>query len=271
MQSAPHLLALIEELRADSVRDVLLVPTAVYWGRAPQKEGSWLRLLFAENWALTTRARKFFAVLVNGRSVMVDMGEPLSLRSMLDAAPAADQARRVTRVLRGILRRQRATRIGPDLSHRRTIVARVLRARAVRAVVAAEAREKHDRYRSGLLQARKYAFEIAANYSHPFVQIAEKLLGRVWNRVYDGVKFNHADTLRQVSEGNEVVYVPVPPQPHGLPAAVLRDLPPGLRPAAHRGGHQSQHPGRGPIAAQGRRVLHPPQLSRATRSTPWCS
>ena len=104
----PHLLALIEELRADSVRDVLLVPTAVYWGRAPQKEGSWLRLLFAENWALTTRLRKFFAVLVNGRNVMVDMGEPLSLRSMLDAAPAADQARRVTRVLRGILRRQRA-------------------------------------------------------------------------------------------------------------------------------------------------------------------
>src|SRR3982751_5632080 len=29
----PHLLALIEMMRADSVRDVLLVPTAVYWGR----------------------------------------------------------------------------------------------------------------------------------------------------------------------------------------------------------------------------------------------
>ena len=133
----------------DSVRDVLLVPTAVYWGRAPQKEGSWLRLLFAENWALTSRARKFFSVLINGRNVMVEMGEPISLRSMLDCTPAHDQARRVTRVLRGILRRQRAIRIGPDLSHRRTIVARVLRARAVRAVVAAEAREKHDKFRAG--------------------------------------------------------------------------------------------------------------------------
>jgi glycerol-3-phosphate O-acyltransferase len=148
-------------------------------------------------------------VLVNGRNVMVEMGEPVSLRSMLDAAPAMDQARRITRVLRGILRRQRATRIGPDLSHRRTIVAQVLRARAVRAVVAAEARDKHDKFRPGLLQARKYAFEIAANYSHPFVQFAEKLLGRVWNRVYDGVKFNHAATLKAVSDGGfEVVYVP---------------------------------------------------------------
>ncbi len=204
----PHLLAMIETLRNDAVRDVLLVPTAVYWGRAPQKEGSWLRLLFTENWALTSRVRKFGSVLVNGRNVMVELGEPISLRSMLDASPTQAQARRMTRVLRGVLRRQRATRIGPDLSHRRTIVARVLRSRAVRAVVAAEARDKHTGYRPGLLQARKYAFEIAANYSHAFVQIAEKLLGRVWNRVYDGVKLNHAETLKQVSEGNEVVYVP---------------------------------------------------------------
>ena len=204
----PYLLALVESLSADSVRDILLVPTAVYWGRAPQKEGSWLRLLFAENWALTTRVRKFGSVLVNGRNVMVEMGEPISLRSLLDASPPGDQARRVTRILRGILRRQRAIRIGPDLSHRRTIVAQVLRARAVRAVVAADARDKHGDFRPGLLQARKYAFEIAANYSHPFVQIAEKLLGRVWNRVYDGVKINHAGTLKDVSEGNEVVYVP---------------------------------------------------------------
>ena len=203
-----HLLALIETLGADAVRDVLLVPTAVYWGRAPQKEGSWWRLMFAENWALASRARKFFTVLFNGGNVLVEFGEPISLRSMLDSAPPRAQARRMTRVLRGVLRRQRATRIGPDLSHRRTIVARVLRARAVRAVVAAEAREKHAGYRPGLLQARKYAFEIAANYSHAFVQIAEKLLGRVWNRVYDGVKFNHADTLKQVAEGNEVVFVP---------------------------------------------------------------
>jgi glycerol-3-phosphate O-acyltransferase len=203
-----HLLAVVEALRADAVRDALLVPVAVYWGRAPQKEGSWLRLLFTENWALTSRLKKFFAVLINGRSVLVEFGEPIALRSMLDGAPATDQARRMTRVLRGIFRRQRATRIGPDLSHRRTIVARVLRARAVRAVVASEAREKQARYRPGLLQARKYAFEIAANYSHAFVQFAEKVLGRVWNRVYDGVKFNHAATLKEVSEGNEVVYVP---------------------------------------------------------------
>ncbi len=205
----PYLVALIEAVREDPEMDVALVPTAVYWGRAPQREGSWLRLLFAENWAITSRLRKFFAVLVNGRNTMIELGDPISLRGLLgEEEGVAAQSRRVARVLRGVLRRQRATRIGPDLSHRRTIVARVLRARAVRAVVAQEARDKGTSPRQGLLQARKYAEEIAANYSHAFVRFMERLLSRVWNRVYDGVNFNHADTLAEVAEGNEIVYVP---------------------------------------------------------------
>jgi glycerol-3-phosphate O-acyltransferase len=91
----PYLLALVEQLtnpssNDKSVRDVLLVPTTVYWGRAPQKERSLWRLLFAENWALTSRARKIISVLINGRNVFVEFGEPVSLRGLLDAAPAAD-------------------------------------------------------------------------------------------------------------------------------------------------------------------------------------
>jgi glycerol-3-phosphate O-acyltransferase len=208
LRPPPFLIAMIDAARADPEFDVALVPTTLYWGRAPQKEGSWLRLLFAENWALTSRVRKFFTVLVNGRNTMIEIGEPISLRSLLEDEAAPAQARRVARVLRGALRRQRATRIGPDLSHRRTIVARVLRARAVRAVVAQEAREKKISRRDGLKTARKYAEEIAANYSHAFVQFMERFLSRVWNRVYDGVNFEHAETLAQVAEGNEIVYVP---------------------------------------------------------------
>ncbi len=202
------LLALVRAARADPNFDVLLIPTSVYWGRAPQKEGSWFRLLFAESWTLTSRLRKFFAVLINGRDTMLEFGEPISLRSLLEEEPQSAQARRVTRVLRGVLRRQRATRIGPDMSHRRTILARVLRARAVRQVAAAEAREKKISRRQALLRARGYGEEIAANYSHSFVRFMAIIFTRVWNRVYDGVILSHADSLPQVAQGNEIVYVP---------------------------------------------------------------
>src|SRR5215469_15561751 len=200
---------MIAVLRADPKADFLLVPVAVYWGRAPQKEGSWLRLLLVEDWALTSRARKFLQVLFNGRDTLIELDEPVSLRALLGAElGTAVRGRRVARTLRALYARQRAARIGPDLSHRRTLVNRVLRTRAVRAAVALEMRDKHLPRHKALQRARSYAWEIAANYSHAFVRFMEHALAWLWTRLYDGVVFGHAATLAAVAEGNEIIYVP---------------------------------------------------------------
>jgi len=206
----PRQLALmIAALRADPEVDFELVPAAVYWGRAPHKEASWLRLLLAENFGAVSRARKFMQVLINGRDTLLELDEPLSLRALLgEELGSAVSGRRVARTLRALYARRRAARIGPDLSHRRTIVNRVLRTRAVRAAVAQEMRERDlDRYKA-LQRARAYAWEIAANYSHAFVRLMEHALRWLWNRLYDGVVFGHAETLAAVAEGNEIIYVP---------------------------------------------------------------
>jgi glycerol-3-phosphate O-acyltransferase len=203
------LVHMVAALRAYPNLDIDLVPVAVYWGRAPQKEGSWFRLLLVEDWALTSRLRKFFQVLFNGRATLIEIDDAVSLRSLLgaDANPAM-QGRRVARSLRSLYRKQRSARIGPDLSHRRTIVTSVLRTRAVRAAVAQEMREKKITRHKAVQSAQRLAEEIAANYSHAFVRFMEHLLTRLWNRLYDGVVFEHGETLEQVTEGNEVVYVP---------------------------------------------------------------
>jgi glycerol-3-phosphate O-acyltransferase len=204
------LLALIDALRRDPGLDVSLVPAAVYWGRAPSKERSLIRLLLSEDWVIGSRVRGFFTVLFNGRSTTVQLGEPLSLRSLLEVdADTALSGRRIARQLRGQFARLRTARLGPDLSHTRTIVAEVLRTRAVRAAVAQEVREKDKRTRRAvLLEARRYANEIAANYSPVFITFMSLGLRTLWNRLYDGIEFQHVDTLQQVAEGNEIVYVP---------------------------------------------------------------
>jgi glycerol-3-phosphate O-acyltransferase len=140
---------------------------------------------------------------------MVEFGEPRSLRAALYGdAPAGIQAGRIARELRSGFRRQRASRIGPDLSHRRTIVARVLRTRAVRAAMRSEMRDRRISRDKALGIARGYAEEIAANYSHAFVVFMEQFLTRLWNRLYDGVTFEHKDTLRAIAQDSEIVYVP---------------------------------------------------------------
>ena len=204
-----QLAQMIAALRADPEADFDLVPAAVYWGRAPQKEASWLRLLLSEDFGVTSRARKFMQVLFNGRDTLLELDEPLSLRALLgEEVGGALLGKRVARTLRALYARRRATRIGPDLSHRRTIVNRVLRTRAVRAAVAQEMRERGlPRYKA-LQRARGYAWEIAANYSHAFVRFMEHALSWLWNRLYDGVVFGHGETLATVAEGNELIYVP---------------------------------------------------------------
>jgi glycerol-3-phosphate O-acyltransferase len=189
--------------------DVDLVPVAIFWGRAPDKEASLWRLFFAEDWVLVGRFRKFLHVIVNGRNTVLHFGEPVGLReSMQDGMNAPRNVRRILRSLRTTLRAQRASTIGPDLSHRRTMVAQLVKTQAVRRAVRAEMRARGLQRRAALLMARKYAVEIAANYSQPFVTFMALLLGKLWNRLYGGLEFGHIEKLSEIGDGAEIIYVP---------------------------------------------------------------
>jgi glycerol-3-phosphate O-acyltransferase len=189
--------------------DVDLVPVAIFWGRAPHKEASLWRLFFAEDWVLVGRFRKFLNVIVNGRTTVLHFGEPVGLREAMQGSMDAPRSvRRILRGLRTTLRAQRASTIGPDLSHRRTMVAQLVKTQAVRRAVRAEMRTRRLQHRAALLLARKYAVEIAANYSQPFVTFMALLLGRLWNRLYDGLEFGHIENLSEVGDGAEIIYVP---------------------------------------------------------------
>jgi len=221
---APRYLAqLVASATADPNFDVDLVPVAIFWGRAPLKEVSLWRLLFTEDWVLMGRCRKFLNIVFNGRNTVVYFGEAVPLRNAMSDLPPARSVRRVLRTLRAELRAQRASTIGPDLSHRRTMVVHVLRTQAVRREVRREMQARAEQARPGrgrkrqsrraprraaLLTARKYAVEIAANYSQSFVTFMALLLGRLWNWLYDGVEFEHVDKLSEVGDGAEIIYVP---------------------------------------------------------------
>jgi glycerol-3-phosphate O-acyltransferase len=194
---------------ADRTLEVDLLPITVLWGRAPDKADSWIRLLLSENWERAGRLRRLLSVLVNGRNLFVQFGEPVSLRAIVDEGPEPSRAvRRVTRTLRLALARQRAAAIGPDLSHRRTMVTQVLRTSAVRRAMADEMRTKKISRRDALKQAQEYAAEIAANYSHVFVALIARALTWFWTKLYDGVETHNFEQLQRVADGAEIVYVP---------------------------------------------------------------
>src|SRR5580692_466008 len=209
-QRAPRFLVqLVAAAAAHSQLDVDLVPVAIFWGRAPHKEASLWRLLFAENWVLVGRFRKLLNVLVNGRNTLVHFGQPVRLRDAVqDGMNEQRSVRRLMRNLRSILRAQRASTIGPDLSHRRTLVAQLLKTADVRGAVRREMQARRLTRRAALIAARKHAIEIAANYSEAFVRFMSMALGWLWNRLYDGVEFEHVEKLAEIGDGAEIIYVP---------------------------------------------------------------
>jgi glycerol-3-phosphate O-acyltransferase len=206
----PEALRLLADAAArDIAFEVDLVPVSLFWGRAPGRQRSWFRLLVAEGWDIGGRFRKVLSLLVNGRNLLLLFGDALPLQpSLAETRGLPRGPRRLWRQLRAQLRNQRVATVGPDLSHRRTIVAQVLRTRSVRRAVRGEMQEKGVGRREALKKARHYAFEIAANYSHWFVTLMYGVLSWLWNRLYDGVELANFSSLESVAEGSEVVYVP---------------------------------------------------------------
>ena len=200
---------LVDAAIEDPTLDVDVVPVTVLWGRAPDRKHSWLRILLSENWERVGRFQRMLSIMVNGRNLFVQFGEPLSLRAAVNEGPDKSRAvRRFTRSLRTVLARQRAAAIGPDLSHRRTMTAQLLRAAPIRRAMADEMRSKKISRREALKLAQDYINEIAANYSHIFVAFMAKGLSWFWTRLYDGVELHHVEQLQRIIDGNEVIYVP---------------------------------------------------------------
>jgi glycerol-3-phosphate O-acyltransferase len=202
---------ILRTLETDPDSDVQLMPVAIYVGRAPNRESGWFSVLFSENWAVVGHFRRLLALLLNGRDTIVRFSPPISLSALREES--ADERiprlqRKLARVLRAHFRRVRTAVIGPDLSHRRTVMDSVLDAESVRAAITSTAAKENLSAAKAWKRAEHYAREIAADYSPPFVRSVSFLLSNFWNKLYDGITMHHFDSVRAVAPGHEVVYVP---------------------------------------------------------------
>jgi glycerol-3-phosphate O-acyltransferase len=210
---------LLDAHRDDPALDVQLVPVSIFVGRAPDKNSGWFSVLFSENWTLVGRFRRLLAILLNGRDTLVQFAAPVEIRGVVAEGLSPERTvRKLSRVLRTHFNRIREAVIGPDLSTRRLLVDKVLSSEPVKEAIADQARREGagdgagkdgDKARlEAWKKAHAYAYEIAADYSHPVVRSASFLLTTVWNRIFRGVLVHHLDNLKAIAPGNEIVYVP---------------------------------------------------------------
>jgi glycerol-3-phosphate O-acyltransferase len=203
-----RLRTLVDAAKTNS-EDLLLIPVAIYWGRSPDKEHSLFKLLFAENWDVAGRTRKFFATLLHGRNTLMRFSHALALSSIVHGAAEPNIAfRKVSRILRVHFRKRRTATVGPDLSHRRTLARQVLFAPNVKRAIAAEAGDDAKKLEQAERKVHEYVQEIAADISFTTIRFLVRILRWLWNRIYDGIEIGHTDRLRDLAIEKVVVYVP---------------------------------------------------------------
>jgi glycerol-3-phosphate O-acyltransferase len=196
-------------LLQDPALDVQLVPVTVLWGRAPGQQDSLLEALFADAWASVGPLRQLLIILVNGRKTRVTFNASFSLARVIAGAPdASAAARKANRFLRFHFRRVRETAIGPDLSHRYMLIEAMIGSAALQEAIVDEAQRLGIDFAEARGRARKYAWEIASDFSYPVVRSGELVLGQLWNRLYDSVVVHHGTELAVAAPGKGLVYLP---------------------------------------------------------------
>jgi glycerol-3-phosphate O-acyltransferase len=203
-----RLRTLVDAAKKNS-EDLLLIPVAIYWGRSPDKEHSLFKLLFAENWDVVGRTRKFFATLLHGRNTLMRFSHALALSSIVhDGVEPNIAFRKVSRILRVHFRKRRTATVGPDLSHRRTLARQVLLTPNVKRTIAAEAGDDAKKTEQAERKVHEYVQEIAADISYLTIRFLVRILRWLWNRIYDGIELGNTDRLRDLAKEKVVVYVP---------------------------------------------------------------
>lgn len=182
--------------------DLQLVPVSVFWGRPLARQKHWLKVLFADTWVLAGRTRRFFTILIQGRSTRLVFSAAIDFKTL--ASGLQYDAGELHRHLLGLLSQQREATFGPQLSNRKLLIAEVIEDRQVQQVISTPGTDS----RQQTTRAQRYCREIFADCTQLTIEVMLRLLRLFWNRFYSGIEIYNAERIRQIALSHQLVYVP---------------------------------------------------------------
>ncbi len=199
----------IQWLQDNPTQDIQVIPVRIFWGRGPQKERSFLKIWLQNSGTIGGRLATFMAILLNGRNTFVHLSDSISVRQLIqDSNSPQRAAHKLARILRVHNKQVTASVIGPELSHRRTLVTKIPNRPLVQKAILKETQVKKISKAKARQRALKYADEIASNISYTTIRFLEVLLIWLWNKLYNGIQVHNLETIKTNTQGHEIIYVP---------------------------------------------------------------
>ncbi|MDH5389348.1 MAG: glycerol-3-phosphate 1-O-acyltransferase PlsB [Gammaproteobacteria bacterium] len=199
----------ITELLRDHPDDQLqFVPVSVFWGRPVAKQKNWLDMLFADAWAMG-RTRKLLTILFHGRDTLLNFSKAISIKAADYQDKSDDEfIDSLQKLLSDHQKAIKTATLGPDVSHRRTLVRDLLQKPSVKAAIDKRCAEDGISEYKATLQAQRYLYEIVADCTNITISILQRALTIFWNKFYSGIEVTNSESLTDLSHSHELVYVP---------------------------------------------------------------
>lgn len=203
---------LVKEEKA-TVTEMQILPVNIFWGRQLNKEKSFIKLVTLNNRNMLGPFRRFFAIIIHGRQLYIQWGKPVTLSSIvtkevLQKKDAAYLATKSERLLNLYFLRIATQVLGPNLSHKHSLVKGLLRTQKVKQAMVAEAEKTKVSIEKIKAKSVKIAEEIVSNQSAAGIRFLYIILEWLWNKLYKGTKVHNLENIKTLAGKYSIVYLP---------------------------------------------------------------
>ena len=200
----------LQSLRSNPDENIQFIPVTIFWGRPVSKQKHWIQILFADSWAIAGRTRKMFTILFNGRQTLINFSSVIHSRDFFTTGIDVENTIIDTtqEILVNRLLEVRTATLGPDVSHRRTLVRQLLETDSLKSEI--QNRMDIDRisHIKAATIARRYLFEIVADSTSITISLMQRGLTKFWNTFYSGIVVKGNEQLPELALTHSLIYVP---------------------------------------------------------------
>lgn len=194
-------------------RPVLVVPTLVSYGRRRDIEReSLINILFGQTEGTGTMRRVITFFRYSNKASLLCAG-PVNLREFLAENKDLSREEMIDRLRGELIERideEKTATVGPILKSRQELISMVLKDEQVQRAIEQRGSGNRKGYEAALKEAKRYLNEIASDYSEMYIELWDKVLGWLWNNIYDGVVVDRdgMTKIRNLSKKMPFVVVP---------------------------------------------------------------
>ena len=184
---------------------IFIVPLLVAYGRRREKENeSLINILFGQM-EHTGTLRRLITFIRYSNQAFVIPTQPVNLAEYLSESANLSKDAMIHELrgeFIGRIEEEKTAVVGPALKSRAELIGMVMHDPSLNDYIEDYAKKNKKDKKSVVKEARRYLYEIAADYQETWIEIWLKLLTWLWNTVYDGLSIDSEGLarLRQLSK-----------------------------------------------------------------------